>query len=178
MKFSEFYLCFHNRNEIWHSFSRAPIRNFLWCYYRYLITSLTLEKCKKNNAVFFKLFWYKAFVHCKLKLLNFLVDSVLIFCIPYFSQETLVCYHNPCHHGGTCVENPLAPCVCPNGYIGPHCEGNILGQMLLWSNTKDPKVNKILYPIHLCLLTGAYAYKIARYSWISIIRTRWDFSNK
>ena len=126
---------------------------------RFLITSLILEKCKKNNAIFFKLFWYKAFVHWKLKLLNFLVDSVLIFCILYFSQETLVCYHNPCHHGGTCVENPLAPCVCPNGYIGPHCEGNILGQILLWSNTKHPRVNKILYPIHLCDLTGTYTYK-------------------
>ena len=126
--------------------------------------------------LFFKLFWYKDFVHWKLKLLNFLVDSVLIFCILYFSQETLVCYHNPCHHGGTCVENPLAPCVCPNGYIGPHCEGNILGQILLWSNTKHPRVNKILCPIYLCLFTGTYAYKVASYSWISIIRTRWDFS--
>ena len=133
-------------------------------------------KMQKNNAIFLKLFWYKAFVHWKLKLLNFLVDSVLIFCILYFSQETLVCYHNPCHHGGTCVENPLAPCVCPNGYIGPHCEGNILGQILLWSNTKHPRVNKILCPIHLCLFTGTYTYKVARYSWISIIRTRWDFS--
>ena len=32
----------------------------------------------KKNAIFFKLFWYKVFVHWKLKLLNFLVDSVLI----------------------------------------------------------------------------------------------------
>ena len=31
-----------------------------------------------KNAIFFKLFWYKVFVHGKLKLLNFLVDSVLI----------------------------------------------------------------------------------------------------
>ena len=30
----------------------------------------------KNIAIFFKLFWYKVFVHWKLKLLNFLVDSV------------------------------------------------------------------------------------------------------
>ena len=95
----------------------------------------------------------------EIKILNFLVDSVLIFCILYVSQETLVCYHNPCHHGGNCVENPLAPCVCPNGYIGPHCEGNMLGQILLWSNTKHPRVNKILYPIHLCVLTGTYTYK-------------------
>ena len=47
MKFLEFYLCFHNSCEIWHSFSQTPIRNFLWCYYR-LITSLTHEKRKKE----------------------------------------------------------------------------------------------------------------------------------
>ena len=39
---------------------------------------LCVEKCEKN-AVFFKLFWYMVFVHRKLKLLNFLVDSVLQF---------------------------------------------------------------------------------------------------
>ena len=42
-----------------------------------VITSWALEKCK--NVIFFKLFCYKVFVHWKLKLLNFLVDSVLIF---------------------------------------------------------------------------------------------------
>ena len=31
---------------------------------------------KKRNSIFFKLLWYKVFVHWKLKLLNFLVDSV------------------------------------------------------------------------------------------------------
>ena len=45
-----------------------------------------LEKCKKN-AVFFKLFWYKVFVHWKLKFLNFLVDSVLKFS-PGFTRFT------------------------------------------------------------------------------------------
>ena len=38
----------------------------------------------KKNAIFFKLFWYKVFVHWKLKLLNFLMNSVLkpfpVFC--------------------------------------------------------------------------------------------------
>ena len=63
--------------EIWHSFSRTPMRNFLWCYYRRLITSLALENCKKKNAVFFKLFWYKVFLHWEIKLLIFLEDSVL-----------------------------------------------------------------------------------------------------
>ena len=79
MKSSEFYLCFHDSREIWHSFSRTPLRNFLWCYCRWLITSLALEKCKKRDAIFFnKISWYKVFVHWKLKLLNFPVDSVLI----------------------------------------------------------------------------------------------------
>ena len=31
----------------------------------------------KKNVIFFKLFWYKVFVHWKLKSLNVLVDSVL-----------------------------------------------------------------------------------------------------
>ena len=28
IKFSEFYLCFHNSCEIWHSFSRTPVEIF------------------------------------------------------------------------------------------------------------------------------------------------------
>ena len=64
--------------ELWQLFSRAPIRNFLWCYYRWLITSLALDKGIKINAICFKLFWHKVFVHWKLKLLSFLVDSVLV----------------------------------------------------------------------------------------------------
>ena len=46
-KNSDFYLCYHNSYEIWHSFSRTSMRNFLWCYYRWFITSFALEKCKK-----------------------------------------------------------------------------------------------------------------------------------
>ena len=34
-------------------------------------------KMFKKNAIIFKLFWYKVFVHWELKLLNFLMDSVL-----------------------------------------------------------------------------------------------------
>ena len=29
-------------------FIGVPIRNFPWCYYRRIITSLALEKCKKE----------------------------------------------------------------------------------------------------------------------------------
>ena len=77
MKFSEFYLWNLSSCQIWHSFSRTSMRNFLWGYYRWFITSLALQKCKKKNAILFKLFWYKIFVHWKLKLLDFLMDSVL-----------------------------------------------------------------------------------------------------
>ena len=65
--------------EIWHLFSQALIRNFLWChsYLQELIASITLEKWKKN-AILFKFFWNKVFVHWQLKLLNFLMDSILI----------------------------------------------------------------------------------------------------
>ena len=49
MKFSEFYLRFHNSCEIWHSFSQTPMRNFLWCYYRRLITSWLA-----SNQLYFK----------------------------------------------------------------------------------------------------------------------------
>ena len=51
MKFLEFYLYNHNSCEIWHLFSRTSMRNFLWCYYRWFITSLALEKCKKECNV-------------------------------------------------------------------------------------------------------------------------------
>ena len=53
------------------------MRKFFWCYYRWFITSLALENVRKN-AICFKLFWYKIFVHWKSKLLNVLVDSVSI----------------------------------------------------------------------------------------------------
>ena len=62
--------------EIWHLFSQALIRNILWCYYRWLTTCIALVKCKRN-AVLFKLFWHKVFVHWKLKLLNCLMSSIL-----------------------------------------------------------------------------------------------------
>ena len=37
--------------EIWHLFSRSLIRNYLWCYDRSLITSIGLEKCKKEGNI-------------------------------------------------------------------------------------------------------------------------------
>ena len=57
--------------------------------------SLGLKKCTKN-AIFFKLFWYKAFVHWELKLLNFLVDSVLKCEFLCFDHLTQCCYLTEC----------------------------------------------------------------------------------
>ena len=50
-------------------------------------------KNAKKNAIFFKLFWYKVFVHWKLKLLNFLVNFALNFknlAITTFSPKLVV----------------------------------------------------------------------------------------
>ena len=67
-------MCNHNSREIWHWFSRTSMRNFLWCYHRWFITSSALEKCKKKEC---KIPVFFVFVQGELKLLNFLVDSVL-----------------------------------------------------------------------------------------------------
>ena len=81
MKFSEFYLCYHNSCEIWHSliFSDSHEKFSL------LLLQITYKnvKFKKKNAMFFNIFWYKVFVHWKLELLNFLVDSVLILLLKF-----------------------------------------------------------------------------------------------
>ena len=57
--------------EIWHSFSGLPLETF------YGVITDNLKKVKKN-AILFKLFWYKVFVHWKLQFLNSLLDSMLI----------------------------------------------------------------------------------------------------
>ena len=75
MKFQEFHLSNHSSFEIWHSFCRTPMRNFLWCYYRWLITSLAFEKYEKECNIL-KIILVQGFFLWKLKLLNFLVDSV------------------------------------------------------------------------------------------------------
>ena len=38
---------------LWNSTFRflGPMRNFLWCYYRWQITSLALEKCEKEGNI-------------------------------------------------------------------------------------------------------------------------------
>ena len=61
--------------SIWSLFSPAPIRTFPleWFHITYYIKPL---KSVKKDAIWLKLFWYKVFAHWKLKLLNFLMDSV------------------------------------------------------------------------------------------------------
>ena len=51
MKFLEFSRYNHNSCEIWHSFSRTSRRNFFRCHYSWFITSLALEKCKKEGNI-------------------------------------------------------------------------------------------------------------------------------
>ena len=86
MKFSEFYLCFHSSFEIWHSFSRTPVINFLWCYYKWIITSLALEKCKKECNVL-QIILVQGFCPLKIKITQFpggfrlsMYSHVLVWC--------------------------------------------------------------------------------------------------
>ena len=49
--FQNFICVFRILLKFWHSFSRTLITEFLWCYYRWLITSFTLEKSKKEHSI-------------------------------------------------------------------------------------------------------------------------------
>ena len=82
---------FHLQDVILWNLTFVFLGSFLSCYYRKLITSIAIEKCKKKNAILFKLSWFKALVHWKLK---FLPNSVLkclfgfvIFCPQSFLQR-------------------------------------------------------------------------------------------
>ena len=70
INFSEFYLYFHNSCEFWHSFSRTLMTNFLWCYYRWQITSLALEKCKKECNILW-IILVQGFCPLKIKITQF-----------------------------------------------------------------------------------------------------------
>ena len=43
-----FYLCLDNFSELWNLFSRVPMRNCFWCYFRQLFISLAFRKCIKD----------------------------------------------------------------------------------------------------------------------------------
>ena len=76
MKVLEFYLYNHDSCEIWRLLLGLPWEIFFGGTTDHLLHLKPLKNVKKN-AIFFKLFCYKIFVPWKLKLLNFLVDSIL-----------------------------------------------------------------------------------------------------
>jgi len=53
--------------EIWHLFSRAPLS---WCYYRKLITSIALEKCK-NECDLVEIILVQGFFPLKIEITQF-----------------------------------------------------------------------------------------------------------
>ena len=78
MKFSEFYLCFTILVKFDIYFLGLPLEEVFGVKN---ITDNLLYlwplKNLKESAILVKLFWYKVFVHWKLKILNFLMDFVL-----------------------------------------------------------------------------------------------------
>ena len=72
----QFYMCFLSSCEIWiFSGSRRKLSLVLLQTTYYIYSPL---KNVKKNIVWLKIFWCKGFVHWKLKLLNFLLYSVLL----------------------------------------------------------------------------------------------------
>ena len=56
--------------SIYYSFSWTSVRTFLWCYYRWFIVSLALEKYKKE-WIFFKIILLQGFLPLKIKISQF-----------------------------------------------------------------------------------------------------------
>ena len=82
--------------SFWSWFSQACTRNvFVVISYNVLHYFIALEKGKTECNII-EIIWHKVFAHWKLKLLNFLMDSVLIvwplyFHIPIVNQSTIFC---------------------------------------------------------------------------------------
>ena len=74
--------------EIWHLFSHAPLTNFLWCYYRWLITYLGIENVKKECNMC-SIILVQGFCPLKIKITQFLMDSVLIIVTSTYSSNFL-----------------------------------------------------------------------------------------
>ena len=73
---------------IWHLFSWAAMRNFLWCYYRWLITYLGIENVKKECNMC-SIILVQGFCPLKIKITQFLMDSVLIIVTSTYSSNFL-----------------------------------------------------------------------------------------
>ena len=88
--------------EIWDLSSRAPSRNCLWCYYRYIIISTALKKCKKGydiNCLNYSgtrflskwqdhICWRSMFSTCSLKF-NSYIDIPYSYLISRFSWDSI-----------------------------------------------------------------------------------------
>ena len=74
--------------EIWHLFSHAPLTNFLWCYYRWLITYLGIENVKEECNMC-SIILVQGFCPLKIKITQFLMDSVLIIVTSTYSSNFL-----------------------------------------------------------------------------------------
>ena len=75
--FQNFTRCYHNSCDICLTFIFSDShKKFSLVLLQMICYILSPWKMLKKNAIFFNLFWYKVFVHWKLKLLSFLVDSV------------------------------------------------------------------------------------------------------
>ena len=69
-KFLEFYLYNHNSCEIWHFIFPNFHEKFFWCYHRWFITSLALEKCKKECNILW-IILVQDFCPLKIKVIQF-----------------------------------------------------------------------------------------------------------
>lgn len=122
--------------------------------------------CETLRCVFIMHFW---FVYLGLQSTTLSLGSLLLSCLRNRSciicfSERYICFMNPCHNGGICVENPLAPCLCPNGYVGKYCIGKNFfllqwsytisyiskeKNMLIWNTSFLPKITCV-DQIHAC----------------------------
>ena len=68
--------------EFWHSLPRASISNILLCYYRWLITSLVLEQCKKECSML-RIILVEGFWSLKINIIQF----------PDWFHRTTALYH-------------------------------------------------------------------------------------
>ena len=65
-----------------------------------------------------------------------------IFCISGVNE----CFSSPCQNAGTCIDGINEyNCICITGYIGTHCEGNLIFGHLWIDNVMKNNCLKDLY---------------------------------